>query len=160
MMAGMAIRLQRRQADPSANGGPVAGGGMVIRMGGAGRDCPPTRKLTPGEQEKIDTADGSRGARRYLPVDARLVRVAHPALDAQYTYAGEAESPDGKAHVIDAKNADGFAARLFIDQATNLPLMVTYQGPQPRMMTAGGPRPARRGAQAARTKAAGRELHR
>ncbi len=64
---------------------------------------------------------------------------AHPSLNAQYTYAGEAESPDGKAHVIDAKNADGFSARLFIDQQTHLPLMVTYQGPQPRVITSGGP---------------------
>ena len=63
----------------------------------------------------------------------------HPALAAEYTYAGEAESPDGKADVIDAKNADGFSARLFIDRESHLPLMVTYQGPQPRMITAGGP---------------------
>ena len=40
------------------------------------------------------------------------------------------------------KNADGFAARLFIDEKTQLPLMVTYQGPQPRMVTTGGPRPS------------------
>jgi hypothetical protein len=64
--------------------------------------------------------------------------MAHPALRAEYIYAGEAESPDGKAHVIDAKNADGFTARLFIDQQTRLPLMVTFQGPQPRIVTAGG----------------------
>ena len=30
--------------------------------------------------------------------------------------------------MIDVKNADNFAARLFIDQQTHLPLMVTYQG--------------------------------
>ena len=78
--------------------------------------------------------------------------MAHPSLNAQYTYAGEAESPDGKAYVIDVKNADDFAARLFIDQKTHLPLMVTYKGPQPRMMTTGGPVAAggsRRGGSAA-----------
>src|SRR4029078_6332434 len=64
---------------------------------------------------------------------------AHPAAHAEYTFAGEAESPDGKAYVIDVKNADNFSARLFIDEQNNLPLMVTYKGPQPRMMTAGGP---------------------
>jgi hypothetical protein len=74
--------------------------------------------------------------------------MTHPSVNAQYAYAGEAESPDGKAHVIDVKNADGFAARLFIDEKTQLPLMVTYQGPQPRMVLAGGPRPASGGAQA------------
>ena len=64
--------------------------------------------------------------------------MAHPAVNAQYTYAGEAESPDGKAYVIDVKNADNFTARLFIDEQTHLPLMVTYKAPQPRMMTQGG----------------------
>ena len=61
--------------------------------------------------------------------------MAHPAINAQYTFAGEAESPDGKAYVIDVKNADNFAARLFIDEQTHLPLMVTYKAAQPRMMT-------------------------
>ena len=61
---------------------------------------------------------------------------AHPSLQATYTYAGEAESPDGKAYVIDVKDADGFAARLFVDQNSKLPLMVTYQGRGRTVMTA------------------------
>jgi len=60
---------------------------------------------------------------------------AHPAVNAQYVYLGEAESVEGKAWVVEVKNTDSFAARLFIDQQTNLPLMVTYQGPQPRLVT-------------------------
>jgi hypothetical protein len=64
--------------------------------------------------------------------------MAHPSINAQYTFAGEAESADGKAYVIDVKSGDTFAARLFIDEQTHLPLMVTYKGPQPRMMSAGG----------------------
>ena len=41
--------------------------------------------------------------------------------------------------VFDAgqNSADNFAARLFIDEQTHLPLMVTYKGPQPRMMSTG-----------------------
>ena len=61
--------------------------------------------------------------------------MAHPSLHSRYSYAGEAESPDGKAHVIDVKDAEGFEARLFIDQNNYLPLMVTYKGRQPRMVT-------------------------
>jgi hypothetical protein len=119
------------------------GGAMVIRMGGPGAPAPSGgEKLSPEEQEKVDKAL-LRSARTDL---SRLTlgwfASAHPSLQAEYSYAGEAESPDGKAHVIDAKNADGFAARLFIDQTTLLPLMVTYQGPQPRVVTAGGPRAA------------------
>lgn len=60
--------------------------------------------------------------------------MAHPVLKAEYAYAGEAESPDGKAYVIDVKDAAGFAARLFIDEQNHLPLMVTYRGAMPRVM--------------------------
>ena len=90
---------------------------------------------TPEQQEQMNKAM-VRGSRQEL---SRLMlgwfATTHPTLKAQYTYAGEAESPDGKAHVIDVKDDDGFAARLFIDQQTKLPLMVTYKGRTPRIVT-------------------------
>ena len=118
----------------------MAGGGMVIRMGGPGGPMPPPgEKPSPEEQARMDKAM-LRSSRTEL---SRLMlgwfAAAHPSLSVEFTYAGEAESPDGKADVVDAKNADGFNARLFIDRETRLPLMVTYQGPQPRVVTAGGP---------------------
>ena len=116
----------------------MTGGAMVIRMGPGG-PMPPAEKPSPEEQERIDKQI-VRGARADI---SRLMlgwfAAAHPALNVEFTYAGEAASPDGRADVIDAKNADGFSARLFIDRETHLPLMLTYRGPQPRMITAGGP---------------------
>ena len=119
-----------------ANATSMAGGAMIIRMGpgpGPGGPMPSGEKPTPEEQERIDR-QMLRSARADI---SRLMlgwfASTHPALAADYTYAGEAESPDGKADVIDARNADGFSARLFIDRESHLPLMVTYQGPQPRM---------------------------
>ncbi|HUK36063.1 MAG TPA: hypothetical protein VLV86_19235 [Vicinamibacterales bacterium] len=47
-----------------------------------------------------------------------------------YAYAGEAEAPQGKADVFDVKGS-GTALRLFIAQATHLPLMLTWQTPPP-----------------------------
>ena len=44
-----------------------------------------------------------------------------------FTYVGKAESPDGEAEVLDAKGDGNFAARLFIDAKTHLPVMLTYQ---------------------------------
>jgi len=129
-----------------ANSSFAPGGGMVIRMGPGGPMPGAGEKLAPEEQERLD----KQMLRSYRTDLSRLMLgwfgAAHPALNAQYTYAGEAESPDGKADVIDAKNADGFSARLFIDQQTHLPLMVTYQGQQPRVITAGGPMRAGPGA--------------
>jgi hypothetical protein len=59
---------------------------------------------------------------------------AQPFIDA-----GVAESPDGKADVLDTKDEAGRAVRLFIDQATHLPVMLQYQEVRPRIMMAGGP---------------------
>ncbi len=57
-----------------------------------------------------------------------------PGFGVSYAYAGEAESPDGKAHVIDVSGPDNFKARLFVDVETKLPLMLTYKEPEPRVV--------------------------
>jgi hypothetical protein len=125
----------RPLAHTSSAGG---GGAMVIRMGPGGPV--PGEKPTPEQQAEMDKV-ALRVARQDV---SRLMlgwfATAHPALSGvTYTYAGEAESPEGKADVIDVKDADGFNARMFIDQQSHLPLMLTYQGPQRRIVTAGGP---------------------
>ena len=115
-------------------------GGMVIRMGGVGAPPAPSgEKPTPEQLEQMTRTLVRNGQVEASRLMLGWFATAHPAANAEYVYAGEAESPDGKAFVIDVKNADNFNARLFIDQQTNLPLMVTYRAPQPRMMTAGGP---------------------
>jgi hypothetical protein len=53
----------------------------------------------------------------------------------QFTYAGEAESPDGKADVLELKGADNLASRVFIDKKTRRPLMLTFQGRPPMIRT-------------------------
>ena len=118
----------------------AAGGAMVFRMGPGGAMHGEGEKPTPEQLAQMN-ALSVRNAR----TDASRMMLgwfgmAHPSLNAQYTYAGEAESPDGKAHVIDVKDNDGFEARLFVDQNNHLPLMVTYKARQPRVITSGGPR--------------------
>ena len=56
-----------------------------------------------------------------------------------FTDAGVAESPDGKADILETKDEAGRAVRLFIDQETHLPLMVQYQEIRPRIMMTGRP---------------------
>jgi hypothetical protein len=118
-------------------GGMPAGGGMVIRMGGMGGAVPGDNgeKPTPEQLEQTKKTMLRTSQTEASRLMLGWFAMAHPSINAQYTYAGEAESPDGKAYVIDVKSADNFAARLFIDEQTHLPLMVTYKGPQPRMMT-------------------------
>jgi hypothetical protein len=59
-----------------------------------------------------------------------------------FSYAGEAEAPDGKADALDVKGPNGFSARLFLDRETHRPLMLAYKGKKPRIMmrTFTGPR--------------------
>lgn len=115
-----------------------AGGAMVVRMGtgaaASGGDSPTAEQL---EEINAATVRSARADASRLMLG--WLGMAHPALKANYAYAGEAESPDGKAHVIEVTGVDGFTARLFIDQNNHLPLMVTYQGRAARMMTVGGP---------------------
>jgi hypothetical protein len=56
-----------------------------------------------------------------------------------FSYVGEAEAPQGKADVIDAKGANNFTLRLFVAKDTHLPIMVTWQAPAPGRGRPGGP---------------------
>ena len=104
--------------------------GVVIRMG-----QPPA-----GDAE----AQAVRNARADLARTVLAFLLTSPAsLPLEFTSAGEAESDEGKADVIDAKGAGSFAARIFIDQKSHRPLMLTYRGVAPRVMiqTQQGPPP-------------------
>jgi hypothetical protein len=61
----------------------------------------------------------------------QLALLADPGDGASVTYAGPAESPDGRADVLDVTSASGARARLFLDATTHVPLMVTYQETMP-----------------------------
>ncbi len=52
----------------------------------------------------------------------------------EYSFAGEAIAPDGKADVLDVKGASGFKMRLFLDQKTHRLLMLTYSGKRLRAL--------------------------
>ena len=63
-----------------------------------------------------------------------------------FTYAGQAEAPQGKADVLDVKGAPNQTMRLFIAQDTHLPIMVSWIAPVPPARGGppgrGGPSPA------------------
>jgi hypothetical protein len=71
--------------------------------------------------------------------------------DLSPTYAGTAASADGKADVLQIEGERGRPVRLFVDQQTHLPLMLSYQEVRPRMTIGpggsgrGGRGPGRRG---------------
>ena len=91
-----------------------------------------TRSQGPG-MIFIRTAGGDAAARtqglraqfaRYL---LAWMLCAPANFQLQFTYAGEAEAPDGRADAIDAKGPDNFAVRLFLDKESHMPLMLGYR---------------------------------
>ena len=103
------------------------GGGMQIVMRGPGGQELNAEQIEQGRLRRMKTEFN-----RYL-----LAFLGGASL--QPTYVAVAEAPEGKADVVEVKNEQGQAVRLFIDQNSGLPLMLQYQEVRPRMNIAGGP---------------------
>jgi hypothetical protein len=130
-----------------AGGGPGGGGfRMEIRTdgppppppppppgGNAAPGAPPRGPLTPEQMAEQRVRRMKVEMQRWTV--ALLADTTQPWVDA-----GIAESPDGKADMLDTKDENGRDVRLFIDQATHMPLMVQYQEVRPQIMMQGGPR--------------------
>jgi hypothetical protein len=96
--------------------------GMMIRT-------PPTP--APGSDAEQQALRNSRAEFARLTVG--LLLAAPKSLPIDFTYGGEAESPDGKADVLDLKGEGGFVARLLLDRQSHRPLMLAYRGVSPQM---------------------------
>ena len=124
----MALNGASSWEDTQNRGG--MGGGMRIVMAGPGQG-PGGGTLSP---EQINEAR----TRRMRVQMHRLTAALLADAGTQWVDAGIAESPDGKADILECKEETGRTLRLFIDQETKLPLMVQYQDPKPMVMVAGG----------------------
>jgi hypothetical protein len=110
--------------DQQQHGG---GGGMVIiRRGPGGPAADPKRAQAAMQQ-------GIRSDFARLSIGWLLTTPS--SFPVEFSFAGEAEAPEGKADALDVKGPGGFAARLFLDQKTHYPLMLTYNGKKPRFIT-------------------------
>lgn len=59
-----------------------------------------------------------------------------------FGYAGSAEAPQGKADVIDVRGEGSFALRLFVNAATHVPIMVSWQLPPTNVIITAPGQPA------------------
>jgi hypothetical protein len=131
MMAGMSMeRISVLNGDTSwedmQNRGGM-GGGMQIVMRG------------PGNQELNQEQIEQNRLRRMKTEFNRYLLAFLGGATLQPTYVAVAEAPEGKADVVEVKNEQGQAVRLFIDQNTAMPLMLQYQELRPRVNIMGGP---------------------
>jgi hypothetical protein len=141
MMGGMSIERVAALAGDTAwedvqNRGGM-GGNMQIVMRGPGNQELNAEQIEQARLRRLKTEFN-----RYL-----LAFLGGAGL--QPAYVAVAEAPEGKADVVEVKNEQGQPVRLFIDQATSLPLMLQYQEVRPRMNFMGGRGPGAPGAQGA-----------
>lgn len=116
--------LNGEQAWQGSSGG---GGGMIFRIG-----TPGGAQATPEQMEAALRRVYRIEQTRYLL--AMLVTPASSmALD--YKYIGESDVEDIKADVIEVTGPDKFSVRLFFDQQSHIPLLLSYRAPKPRIMT-------------------------
>lgn len=122
--------------DDSTNRG---GGGFMMRMGGGpGGPAGPGREPTEEERQRFRELQQQRMRSEM----ARLALVWLLRTDAPVAYVATAEAEDAKADVLEVKPEGLTPMKLFIDQQSHLPLMLTYEAPVPRrMMQRGGQRP-------------------
>lgn len=117
--------------DDTQNRGGMGGGMRIMIAGGPGAPGAPGG-LT---EEQLNEAR----VRRMRQQLARLTAALLADAGTPWVDAGVAESPDGKADILEAKEDSGRMLRLFVDQDSHLPLMVQYQDPKPMVMMSGGP---------------------
>jgi hypothetical protein len=114
--------------DDVQNRGGMGGGMMMMRL-----------EQGPGGQQMDPQALEQMRARRMKGELQRWRLALLASGDQPPTYAGVAESAEGKADVLELKDDRGQAVRLFIDQQTHMPLMLSFSEVRPRMMLSGGP---------------------
>jgi hypothetical protein len=119
--------------DDTQNRGGM-GGGMQIVMRGPGDGPGPGGGAGPTPEQLNEIR-----VRRMRVQLQRLTAALIADAGTPWVDAGVAESPEGKADILETKEETGRTLRLFIDQETHLPLMVQYQDPKPMVMISGGP---------------------
>lgn len=104
---------------------------FMIRMGPGG----PGELVTPEQQESQRKAQLLSARQDFARLTLGFLLASPAAYPLKFAYGGQAESPDGKADIIDVTGDAGFAARLFIDTATHRPLMLSWMGKEPLVMS-------------------------
>ncbi|MEO6222513.1 MAG: hypothetical protein ABIP90_04630, partial [Vicinamibacterales bacterium] len=119
----------------------MGGGGMImIRSAGSGA---PGQPVSPEQKAVADQRMLMSSKKEFARMTVGMFGSSYDAFPLEFSYAGQADAPEGKAHVIAVKGADGFDAKLFVDAKSNLPLMLAWSDKEPMVMTqnvrGGGP---------------------
>lgn len=88
-----------------------------------------------GGRAALDPAQLEEAQRRARQIELSRFKLAWLLnVDGPPSWVATAESPDGKADVVEITPITGPVMRLFLDQATHMPLMITWQGAAPQLI--------------------------
>ena len=147
-------RYVRKDEIPAQESGPTLSGFSGAELiqfpapgapAGRGRDG---GAPTPPTPEQMDAARRTRLAtvkQDFVRLTLGMFATSYSSAPLTFSYVAKAEAPEGKADVLAISGPDNFAARLFINAETHLPIMMTWTqagGPQ---RGRGGPPPGREG---------------
>jgi hypothetical protein len=126
--------------ESSAPGGQqmVHGGGMVIMRGGPGGTVsggPGGAAPSPEQQEAMKAIALRNAKTEFTRLTVALLGASYSGNPVTFVHAGQAESPEGKADILEVKGGHDFAAKLYVDMATHRPLMMSWQAPGPQVIT-------------------------
>ena len=112
----------------------LSGGGGFVQIRTSGPGSGPGGTQTPEQKAASDARLLMTAKKDFARMTVGMFGSSFEAFPVEFSYAGQADAPDGKAHVIAVKGADNFDAKLFVDAKTNLPLMLSWNDREPMVM--------------------------
>jgi len=117
----------------------LQGGNVIVRIAGPGGAAMDPAKMTPEQKADADRMRLLSNKKEFTKLTLGMFASSLAAFPLEFTYAGQAESGDGKADVINVKGEGDFGVVLFLDEKTHMPLMVSWMDKEPIVMQMGGP---------------------
>ncbi len=130
---------------PPAMPPPAAAPGSAAAPGAPGRGPDPRPGMSPGPAGPPRNPAAARVAtlkQDFTRLALGMFATSFPSYPLTFSYVSEAEAPQGKADVLEAKGPNNFTIRFFVNKDTHLPIMVSWTPPAP-MGRPGGPGPGR-----------------
>jgi hypothetical protein len=139
-------KYSRRDEFPAQDAGPVIAGFVGDALVLIPRPAPPPPRPgmpppPPSGQEAMLRTRLAGAKQDFARLMLGMFAGSTAAFPLTYSYAGQAEAPQGKADVVDVKGPN-FIVRLFIAGDTHLPIMLSWTAPAPPGPPGAAPKPA------------------
>jgi hypothetical protein len=146
-------KYSRRDEFPAQDAGPAAAGFNGDRLIQIPLAPPPIARAggppapTPAQQEAAMRARVATAKQDFARLMLVVFASSYASFPLSFDYVAQAEAPEGNADVLDVKGPANFAARLFVNAQSHLPIMLSWraQAPPARGGGPGAQSPARGG---------------